>query len=1122
MSQIELLQKNLNDYISRSYVNKLIRGSIISASSLLSAWLFVSLLEYVFNFNSPSRTILFFTFLAFALSVIFIQIGIPLLQYLKVLKPISEKEAANTIGKSLLTVDDRLQNTLSLRDQMFKSPSLLAEASLRQRAYTLNKITFADSISFKGSLRLLRYFFLPTAVFLVLSVAFPDMVLESASRVVNYNQNFTPPAPFSFSILNDTLQVAEGSDFTVEAQTEGSQLPSQVFIDTPNGAVRMRKVSNDLFKCDFDRLTSSLSFRLSASGVESEDFLISVLPMPKLIRSTASLLYPDYIDYKDESLLNRSQIQVPMGTTIDWSFETKSTDEILVFDSETLTELTQLSPLAGFSELIDKSKKILIISRNINGLSDSTNIVVQAIADEFPTIRVVESVDSSDINMKYFSGSIADDYGFKKLDYKVDKVSEEARVNIFQAPLKISPKSTEQSFQFLFDLDSINLGPKESIEYYFEVWDNDGYNGSKSTKSRVWIYEIPSEQEIKEQNSDKANESKEAMDKQLNELDKLNKELEEFKKEILQKKNTDWQDKEKLKSMLEKQKKVMEKLMNKAQEQRKQNEFNNRFQEYSPELRDKQETIQKMFDELFTDEFKKKYDEYNKMLEKLNKDKALDQLDEMKLDNEQLEKELDRTLELFKELEFEQKLEENIKKAEELANRQEELKSKTTDKSEELKKLNEEQKKLSEEMKDLSKEMQKLEDLNNSLEDKKKLPDTDSEQQSAEEKMNDSSQEMEKNNRKKSAESQDDAQDSLEEMQKKLSAFQEEEGQEQASEDLDDMRQILENLIGLSHRQESVMQELKVTSARDPKFVVLAKNQKNIIDDSKVVEDSLLALSKRVPEIGRNINDEISLVKQSMGKALDNMTNQQPNQEKRYREMTLVNQQLSMTSLNNLAILFDAMIDQAQKAQNSKMKGTGQCKKPGNGKSGKPSISDMKQMQKGLNDQIKKLKEAMEEGRSPNGRKPGQMPGSSGGKMSKELARMAAQQEAIREQLQELSNQIESQGGNPGSSMKKLEKMMEQTEEELLYKDITQKTLDRQQDILNKLLESDKAEREREMEQKRESKSSQTTFEVPTEIWEEYQKKKLQELELYKTLPPNLKPYYRKRVNRYFSQFTYD
>lgn len=140
--------------------------------------------------------------------------------------------------------------------------------------------------------------------------------------------------------------------------------------------------------------------------------------------------------------------------------------------------------------------------------------------------------------------------------------------------------------------------------------------------------------------------------------------------------------------------------------------------------------------------------------------------------------------------------------------------------------------------------------------------------------------------------------------------------------------------------------------------------------------------------------------------------------------------------------------------------------------------------------------------------------------MSKELARMAAEQEAIREQLRELSNQIENEGGKPGSGLKKLQELMEQTEDELLYQDITQKTIDRQQEILNKLLESEKAARERELEEKRESKSSQNTFEAPSDLWEEYQIKKEQELELYKTLPPNLKPYYRKRVNRYFSQFS--
>ena len=1121
MSQIELLQKNLGSYISKNYQNALIRGSIISASALLSAWLVISLLEYLFNFGSQSRTALFFTFIAFALSVVFYQIILPLLRLFRILKPIGDQDAAVAIGKSIKSIDDRLQNTLSLRDQLHGDHNILAEASLIQRAASLNQTSFADSINFTASWRLLRYFALPTFVFLILSLAFPDMVLESSNRVVHFNQSYSPPAPFSFVLMNDTLEVAEGKSFTIKVRTEGSQTPNQVFIETPEGKVRMRKTSVGDFKYDFERLHSSISFRLSASGIESDDYMISVLSTPKILRNTASILYPSYTGLKKESILNRSQIQVPIGSNIDWMLDVKDVDDLIVLDENEEVELSKTAPSLAFTRTINRSQKIVVVSLNNNGLSDSSQISIQAIPDEFPTIQVEETVDSASINMKYFSGNISDDYGFIRLLYVVDKVSGKGRQQLLRQNIDIS-KNNEQSFQHLFNLDSIPMQPNESIEYYFEAWDNDGYNGSKSSKSRVWKYELPSEQEIKDQNSDQASESKSEMANQLSELDKLSQEIEEFKRELLQKKKTDWQDKEKLKSLLEKQKQAMEKLMKRAHDQRKQNEFNNRFQEYSPELLDKQELIQKMFDELFDEEFKQKYEEYNKMLEKLNKDQALEQLDGMKLDNEQLEKELDRTLELFKELEFDQKLEENIKKAGDLAKKQEDLKAKTEEKSESSAELNEQQKELSEEMKDLAKEMKKLDELNNKLEDKKKLPETEKQQKSAQDNMNKSSEELQKNNRKKSAESQDDAQDSLEEMQKKLSSFQEEESQDQATENLEDMRQLLENIIDLSHSQESVMQNLKTTSSRDPKFVALAKEQKDIIDDTKVVEDSLLALSKRVPEIGRNVNDEISKVKQSMDKALDNMTNQQPNQEKRYREKTLVNQQLSMTSLNNLAILFDGLIDQAQKAQNSKMKGTGQCKKPGNGKSGKPSVSDMKQLQKGLNDQIRKLKEAMDKGKSPNGKKPGQMPGSSGGQMSKELARMAAQQEAIREQLRELSNQIESEGGNPGSSMKQLEKLMEQTEEDLLYQDITQRTIQRQQDILNKLLDSEKAEREREMEEKRESKSSKNSYDVPSQIWEEYQQKKLQELELYKTLPPNLKPYYRKRVNRYFSQFTYD
>lgn len=1122
MSQLELLQKNLNDYIAKRYVNDLLKGAIVSGTVLLSAWLFIALLEYLFNFSSPFRTILFFTYLAFAGSVLFLQVLLPLLRLTGLLKSIDEHQAAKSIGSALNHIDDRLANTLSLRNQLAGHENKLALASLDQRAEYLNKTSFAESINFKSSWRLLRYFALPVLVFAVLSISFPDVVIESANRVVNFNQDFTPPAPFEFVLVNESMEVAEGDNFSVNIRTDGSQTPDQVFINTPQGKLRMQKTEEGTFKHEFSRMTTSTPFRLSAAGVESGEFMINVLPVPKIVRNRAVITYPSYTKLSSNEVLNRTQIQVPEGSSIEWYLETKNSNTTSLVENSALFNISDNTDNSLIKKTIGKSLSFEVVTKNDFGLTDTALISVQAIPDEFPSIRVRESFDSSNVGLKYFSGSIADDYGFSRLTYRIDKLTENGRVKIHSENIDISNANNEQSFQFIHSLDSIKVNPNEKVEYYFEVWDNDGVNGSKSAKSNVWGFKMPSEQELKEQNRAQADASKNAMNAQMKELDKLNKELEAFKRELLQKKKTDWQDKEKLKSMIEKQKQMMEKLMKKALDQRQQNELNNRFQEYSPELLEKQQTIQEMFENLFDEEFKKKYEEYNEMLEKLNKDQALDQIDEMTLDNEQLEKELGRTLELFKELEFDQKLEENIKKTRELSEKQKDLKEKTENKKGDLDQLEEEQKKLSKEMEDLEKEMDALNDLNESLEDRKNLPDTKKESENAKEKMNESSQQMQKNNRKKSSESQQDAQESLEEMEEKLSDFQEQQSQEQASENLEDMRQILENLIDLSHNQEAVMGELKTTKLRDPKYVDLAKQQKDILDDTKVVEDSLLALSKRVPEISRQINDEISMVKQSMTKALESMTDQQPNQEKRYLEMSLVNQQLSMTSLNNLAVMFDAMIEQAQKAQNSKMKGNGQCNKPGNGKSGSPSISDMKQMQKGLNEQIQKLKEALEKGKSPDGKKPGQMPGSQGGQMSQELARMAAQQEAIRQQLRQLSNQIESEGGTPGSSLKKLEKMMEQTEEDLLYQDITQKTIERQQKIMTKLLESERAEREREQDEKRQSKSSDKLFETPDQIWEEYQQKKEQELELYKTLPPNLKPYYRNRVNRYFSQFTFD
>ena len=172
---------------------------------------------------------------------------------------------------------------------------------------------------------------------------------------------------------------------------------------------------------------------------------------------------------------------------------------------------------------------------------------------------------------------------------------------------------------------------------------------------------------------------------------------------------------------------------------------------------------------------------------------------------------------------------------------------------------------------------------------------------------------------------------------------------------------------------------------------------------------------------------------------------------------------------------------------------------------------------------MNKQMESMKKGMNPGGKKPGDKPGgmSAGNKgMSKQLAKMAAQQEALRNMAREYESQLkkegEAGGKGSGSDMKKLQELMEQTETDLVNKMITQETLMRQQEILTKLLEAEKAEREQE--QRRESQEAKSEDYGNPEIFFEYIRRKNNETELLRTVPPNLSPFYRDKVDEYFKK----
>jgi hypothetical protein len=232
-------------------------------------------------------------------------------------------------------------------------------------------------------------------------------------------------------------------------------------------------------------------------------------------------------------------------------------------------------------------------------------------------------------------------------------------------------------------------------------------------------------------------------------------------------------------------------------------------------------------------------------------------------------------------------------------------------------------------------------------------------------------------------------------------------------------------------------------------------------------------------------------------------------------------QQYSMTAMNELALLLDESLQQMQKKMAMKMPGKGNCQKPGSkGGGGKPSLSELRKMQQKLNQKLQQMKQGQ------NGQKKGGKKGKKGkkgkggsGGMSKELAKLAREQAALRKRLKELSQKLDPAGKGMGNELQKIAEEMEETEKDIVEKKIDQETMERQSRIESRLLESEKAERKRGYKKERKAENvKDREYSNPEEFFE-YKREKEKEVELLKTVPPTLRPYYKEKVDRYFERY---
>src|SRR5690606_19622841 len=98
---------------------------------------------------------------------------------------------------------------------------------------------------------------------------------------------------------------------------------------------------------------------------------------------------------------------------------------------------------------------------------------------------------------------------------------------------------------------------------------------------------------------------------------------------------------------------------------------------------------------------------------------------------------------------------------------------------------------------------------------------------------------------------------------------------------------------------------LQTTKTSDPKYAQIARNQKKLLDQSKVIEDSILALSKRNPQLSSSVNKEILNIQQSMNQSIQQLAEHNSPMASMYMQKTF-------TSINNLALMLNESLENLQ------------------------------------------------------------------------------------------------------------------------------------------------------------------------------------------------------------------
>ena len=1025
----------------------------------------------------------------------------------------SIEKAALQIGDANPEIKDKLSNAYQLIRQL---PEMEGESqSLAWAAFdSINRstahINFNATIDKSNARRQFGWFCGALILFVAAYLLYPSHVLQAVALLLNPAKQ-TESAAVQFSVQPGSTEVVRGESLEVSAMVQNAVVPAaQIEARYQGGdfleAYNMSRSGQSRFDYRFENVTEPFSYAVRMGKNRSQWFDVSVLILPDIRELQLTLHYPRYTKMSPLRLdPNVGNITALAGTEVVMTvMPNKSISAAaVIFSSGDTLALQKNSELFEAKFRIDEDDSYFIALRDNKDLINKNPIVYQVSTtpDQNPVVEITfpgKDLDLDETMEMPIAIEGEDDFGFSKLQLAYETIPGGPETEAVKGTINIQYQASDGKLQArtIWDLVPLQLLPDDAVEYQAVLYDNDTVNGPKAAVSQKFRLRYPSVQEIFNQTARQQEDAVESFEEMVKKTREVKENVDEMIQNMLRQQEMDWEDKQQLKQNLDSQKDVFDKMQeaqSKLDEMVDQLERNDLL---SMETIEKYQELQQLLDEIASPELKEMLEKLQSAVENVDPKQIRKALEDLQASQEAFLKSMEKTINLLKQLQAEQRLDEAMKAVQEMQERQQQINQDAKQAPDSSSLSNLAQKELQQQerlsdvqnaLKDLQSRMDELPQMRMPEDRIQKAQEMSQEQGKVQSEMRRMLQQLRRGEQQQAQQSGEQVSQSLEEMYNELSQAQRQMQMQQKSQVRQALQRGSRDLLQLSQEQEQLRQESARHSQATMDQRKMADEQQNLLSGMQRVVNQLFETSQNSFFVPPKIAAELGKAMQGMQGAIRELENQQGR--------NAANRQgQAMQGLNGAA----DQLRQAMKALNQS-----------GGKGGSGMEQMMQRMlgiageQEGLNQQT--------QGMGNQGQLSMQQQAS--------LARLAAQQEALRKSLQQLAEEFgNSNGGEVLGNLDKIQQDMGEVVQDLARQNVRRETIERQRRILSRLLDATRSAQQRDVSKKRRAETGKQYTAIdpgylPSDLGEA--QTKIQQ-DLLKAMRENYSKDYKVLIQKYF------